>query len=94
MDNDAVVGRFGVEPKVTDRGLEGELAWMLHREHRGRGYATEAARALIDFARTLGLARIFAVTDPANAASLRVMQRLGLVEVEGQDGERVFVVGD
>ncbi len=55
------------------------LYWALAPAHRGRGYATEAARALVDhgFAR-LRLARIVATTTFDNAASAAVMRRLGM----------------
>ena len=55
------------------------LYWALAPAHRGRGYATEAARALVDhgFAR-LRLARIVATTTFDNAASVAVMRRLGM----------------
>jgi RimJ/RimL family protein N-acetyltransferase len=55
------------------------LYWALAPEHRGNGYATEAARALIDFAfRTLNLRRIVAMTEHENATSIAVMRRLGM----------------
>ena len=52
---------------------------MLARDAWGRGYATEAARALVaaGFAQ-LGLRRIVATCDPANAASARVLEKAGL----------------
>lgn len=56
-----------------------EIAWRLARAHWGCGYATEAARAALDYGfDTLGLAEIVAVTVPANHRSSRVMQRLGM----------------
>jgi RimJ/RimL family protein N-acetyltransferase len=55
------------------------LYWALAPEHRGNGYATEAARALIDFAfADLNLARIVATTERSNTASRAVMRRLGM----------------
>ena len=55
------------------------LYWMLHPAVRGRGYATEAARALVGFAfAELRLTRIVATTEHANAASQAVMRRLGM----------------
>jgi RimJ/RimL family protein N-acetyltransferase len=55
------------------------LYWAVAPEHRGNGYATEAARAVIDhgFAE-LGLARIVATTERDNLASIAVMRRLGM----------------
>ena len=56
-----------------------EIGWRLARPHWGKGYATEAARAVLDdgFGR-LGLDEIVAFTVPANSRSWRVMQRLGM----------------
>lgn len=74
----ALVGRYGLEPR--EGGRTGELAWMTRRDLRGVGLATEAGRALIEYGtRELGLSRIFAETHPGNEASIRVMDRLGLV---------------
>ncbi|MGC1884719.1 MAG: GNAT family N-acetyltransferase, partial [Stellaceae bacterium] len=56
-----------------------EAAWRLARPYWGQGYAYEAARAAIDdgFDR-LGLEEIVAFTVPANLASRRVMEKLGM----------------
>jgi RimJ/RimL family protein N-acetyltransferase len=65
------------------RGLpEPEFGWMLwSRDHEGKGYATEAMQSLIGWSfATLGLSSLVAYIDPANAASVRVAQRLGAVE--------------
>ncbi|GEA87471.1 GNAT family N-acetyltransferase [Cellulomonas cellasea] len=64
-----VVGRGTVE--------EPELAYELLPEAHGRGYATEAARAVLDAAHATGRARIWATIRPWNAASLRVAEKLG-----------------
>jgi len=46
----------------------------------GKGYATEAARATLDAARSaFGLSRVAAIVQPDNPASLRVLGRLGFV---------------
>ena len=45
----------------------------------GRGWASESAAAVLDLARySLGMRRVLAITDPANAASIRVLRRLGM----------------
>jgi [ribosomal protein S5]-alanine N-acetyltransferase len=45
----------------------------------GQGYATEAARATIDYGRTVvGLKRIVAITAPDNAGSQNVLRKIGL----------------
>jgi RimJ/RimL family protein N-acetyltransferase len=63
-----------------------ELAWRLAKPWWGRGYATEAARATIDYGFTrLGLDELIAVTVPANRASRAVMERLGMTRDPAED---------
>lgn len=69
------IGRSGRYPD------EGELGfgYMLHPAHRGRGYATEAVRAILDFGFTaLGGRRASAWCYAANRPSARVLERAGL----------------
>jgi RimJ/RimL family protein N-acetyltransferase len=55
-----------------------ELGWALARAHWGNGYATEAAVAVRDWARSeRGIDRLISLITPANTASQRVAQRLG-----------------
>lgn len=56
-----------------------ELGWTLDPAHTGRGYATEAARALLDHCFThIGVRRVTANCFTANTASVRLIQRLGM----------------
>lgn len=55
-----------------------EIGWHFHPDHWGRGYATEAASALLAAALDGGLPRVRAVTYPENSASQRVCERLGM----------------
>jgi RimJ/RimL family protein N-acetyltransferase len=58
---------------------EVEIGWMLTPSARGQGYATEAASAVRDEAfDRLELASIVAVHHPTNAASGRIMEKLGM----------------
>jgi RimJ/RimL family protein N-acetyltransferase len=63
-----------------------EAAWRLSRRYWGQGYAYETARAAIDdgFGR-LGLEEIVAFTVPANLASRRVMEKLGMARDPTED---------
>jgi RimJ/RimL family protein N-acetyltransferase len=63
-----------------------EAAWRLARRYWGQGYGYEAARAAIDdgFGR-LGLNEIVAFTVPANRASRRVMEKLGMTRDPAED---------
>jgi len=56
------------------------MGYCLDHAAWGHGYATEAGRALLDWAfATLGLNRVQAETDTRNAASARVLEKLGFV---------------
>ncbi len=71
------IGWCGLFP-LEDSGLI-ELGCRFVRAAWGRGFATEAATAILDHGfRTLRLDLIVAVSDPANAASHRVLSKIGL----------------
>ena len=58
---------------------EVELGYRLARSAWGRGYATESARAVRDFAfETLGIRRLIAMIDPSNIASIHVAEKIGM----------------
>jgi ribosomal-protein-alanine N-acetyltransferase len=73
---------FGLLPSFqgTDRFTsEIGLFWALFPKQQGRGYATEAAAAMISYAfDELRLRRIVATTEHDNARSINVMRRLGM----------------
>lgn len=63
-----------------------EVGWRLAREYWGRGYATESARALLDFAFTrVELDEVVSLTVPANKRSRRVMERIGMTHDPADD---------
>jgi RimJ/RimL family protein N-acetyltransferase len=58
---------------------ETEIGYRLARPFWGRGYATEAARAVRDYAfSTLGISRLITIIDPHNVASIRVAEKIGM----------------
>lgn len=64
---------------LEDR-TEGELGWVLNKKYWGSGYVTEAARAMLAYAKNhCGIRRMIACCDSENAASMRVMEKLGMV---------------
>jgi ribosomal-protein-alanine N-acetyltransferase len=77
-DGGRLVGGCGL--RVSEpRHRGGVIGYILHRDAWGRGYASEAAQALVDFGfGTLGMHRIYAVCDPANVASAHVLEKLGM----------------
>ncbi|MCC1490977.1 GNAT family N-acetyltransferase [Cognatishimia sp. F0-27] len=73
---DSAVGLVG--PYFPPGRPETEIGWVLFDGAEGKGYATEAARAAIGFARTaLGWTQIVHYIDAQNAASIAVADRLG-----------------
>lgn len=57
---------------------EVEVGWHLHPDVWGRGYATEAARALLELAFQAGQTEVWAVVHPGNHRSVAVTARLGM----------------
>ncbi len=55
-----------------------EIGWHFHPDAWRRGYAAEAASALLSLAHRQGVRRLIAVTDPANHASGAVAERIGM----------------
>jgi RimJ/RimL family protein N-acetyltransferase len=65
-----------------------EIGWRLARQHWGRGYATEAARAALTFGfEELLLEEIVSFTVPGNIRSRRVMERIGMTHDPSDDFE-------
>jgi len=67
---------------------EREIGWRLARSSWGHGYATEAARAVLDFAFTeLDLPEVVSFTTVGNVRSRAVMERIGMVHEPENDFE-------
>jgi len=78
-DTGAFVGRCGLLPWEIGGRTEVEVAYLLDRSVWGRGLATEAARAIAGHAfATLPVERLIALIDPANTASRRVAEKVGM----------------
>ena len=62
------------------------LYWLIGSAYRGHGYATEAAKAVIDYLFTeWQLQRVVATTEYENTASIRVMERLKMTIARNPD---------
>jgi RimJ/RimL family protein N-acetyltransferase len=72
----SMIGRIGF---INPEGWPGfELGWTIARSHWGRGYAPEAAAVALRYAReTLRQERVISLIRPANAASIRVAEKIG-----------------
>jgi len=72
-----LVGCMGL--RIEPRWHRAELGYWIAVEHWGRGYCTEAARAMVDWGfRAGGLHRVYAEHFVRNPASGRVMQKVGM----------------
>ena len=79
-----LVGTVGLRP-LEDLGLE--IFYSLAPGSWGRGYATEAARAVLAHALgPLGLPEVLAEVDEGNAASIAVIERLGMTRFDVVSG--------
>ena len=86
----AIVGSCGYKGPPGPEGVV-EIAYGVDPSHRGRGYATEAAQALVAFAFGSGSVRVVrAHTQPGNGASERVLTKCGFARggdvVDPEDG--------
>jgi RimJ/RimL family protein N-acetyltransferase len=81
------IGFCGLDPVEDDMPFTGvEAGWRLTRTAWGHGYATEAARAVLDFGfRRLALDEILAVTVATNLRSQAVMRRIGMTHDPADD---------
>ncbi len=67
-----------------------EMGYDLMREHWGKGYTTEAVKAIVDHGfNTLGLVRVEATVDSENGASARVLEKVGFTH-EGTLRKRFY----
>jgi ribosomal-protein-alanine N-acetyltransferase len=86
------IGRCGMYPHFDAEGRkiagEGTLGFYLARAYWGRGLATEAGRAFVNFGfNELHLARIVTAVQVGNDASLRVLEKLGFLLVRTETGD-------
>ncbi len=75
----AIVGAACVQNTANVPEAPLEIGWRLATAEQGKGYATEAGQAAMDFAFDhLGAEYVIAVADQENTSSHKVMQRLGM----------------
>jgi ribosomal-protein-alanine N-acetyltransferase len=86
-ESNTVIGDIGfVRPPGEDGAVE--MGYSVIPDRRGRGYATEAARALVDWVlRQQGVDSVVARCDNHNVPSIRVLERTGFVRSGESDGQ-------
>ena len=71
-------------------GEEADIGWIINKNYWGKGYATEAAKLLIEYLESnLGIRKIAAYCDARNFASQKVMEHLGM-RCSGSNGIRNY----
>jgi len=77
-DDGRMIGEVGIYLESASKQT-GDIGWSLNQTSRGRGYATEAAECLLDYAfKGRQLHRVTANTSAQNTTSVRLMERLGM----------------
>lgn len=84
--SDGAVGHCGFHgpPDAIGRA---EIGYSVFTEFRGRGFAKEAARGLVEWAFGQGESEVYASVSPANGPSLSVVRALGFTQVGTQEDE-------
>lgn len=78
-DQEKVIGNTGIGIISSGVNKQGTIGWLLGSAYRGKGYATEAAKALLTFGfAEMRLHRISARTGQDNTRSWRLMERIGM----------------
>jgi RimJ/RimL family protein N-acetyltransferase len=86
LEDDRLVGDVGLRVAEDEPGVV-MVGYTMAPAAQGKGYATEAVGALVDYAfRTLDATVARAYADASNAPSVRVGEKVGLVIVERFDG--------
>jgi hypothetical protein len=84
--NDELVGCGGIVH--PDQQQQAEVKYAFRRDSWGKGFASEAIKGLIQFARTeWNVGKIIATVAPGNASSQRVLAKLGFLREEDQVNE-------
>jgi RimJ/RimL family protein N-acetyltransferase len=92
-ESGTLIGDFSLQ-RVSREHQQGEIGFVMHPDHHGKGYATEASRVLLRLGfEELGLHRIVGRCDARNRASARLMERLGMRR-EAHLRENEFVKGE
>jgi [ribosomal protein S5]-alanine N-acetyltransferase len=84
-----VIGYCGLVESGRAADGEPELAFELLRRSWGRGYATEACWAVLDWARSSGYERLWATVWDWNTASRRVLAKVGFTETDQTEVDAV-----
>lgn len=81
-DSGLLIGGCGIR-RESESSQVANLGWAINPEFQNKGYATEAAKVLVEFGQCeLNLSVIYATCDSRNASSYKVMEKLGMTRVD------------
>ena len=75
-----LVGRICVY-RLDDERRMADLVWYIIPTVRGKGYMTEAGKAVVELLQNIGFERIEAFADVENIASIKVMEKIGMQRI-------------
>lgn len=78
-----------IEINILEDPTTAEMGWMIHNDFQNKGYGSEAAFAILDFAKTLGIKSIIAHCDKRNIPSFSLMKKIGM-KLVSDDGDRIY----
>ena len=85
-----IIGGCDVDLSHSEDHSYATLGWIINKQYRKRGFASEAAAALLDFAFTrLNVQKVYAQCDCKNCASFGVMKKIGMKLVDDK-GTRTY----
>lgn len=80
-DNDDFIGYISLKKREEKPDVNyHEIGWLIWKTYQGKGYATEAAKAFLEYIRyTHNINEVIAITSKQHYASIRIMEKLGMV---------------
>lgn len=90
-DSHELVGKVALHSVNYGIEMSAGLSYWISKAHRGNGYATQAVACISSFAfEEASLHRLWALVDPENLASLRILEKLGY-RVEGRVKSALYI---
>ena len=83
IDKNGTCVGFLNDVEITDNFIE--LGYVIHPDHWGKGYATDALKEAIRQLRALGFQQVIAGAFQENTASIRVMEKAGMTRLDRED---------
>lgn len=78
-EDNALIGHAGIVPQTIDGMRELEIGYWISRKYWGKGYATEAAEALLDYGNNqLDTQKFISLIQPDNISSQNVARKIGM----------------